>query len=70
MQFRLGATRWGRPSREMDVPMTREQVVDWLNGIDLGVAAPQLTDGQYEFLMQGAMLADNELLTVVGTMWA
>jgi hypothetical protein len=65
MLFRLTGTRWGDPPREMDVPMTREQVADWLNGIDLVVAAPRLTEGQREFLMQGALLCDDELVNVM-----
>ncbi|WP_427913372.1 hypothetical protein ACPWT1_22600 [Ramlibacter sp. MMS24-I3-19] len=68
MLFRLEGRREWEVLREMEVPITPEQAADWLHGIHLSAAAPQLTDVEYEFLMQGAMPIDEELLGVLAAM--
>ena len=70
MLFRLAAARGWELVREMDVAITREQASDWLNGIALHVAAPQLTQAEHDFLMQGAMPEDGELLALLDVMLA
>lgn len=58
MLFRLTATRAFEKDREMEIPMTCEQIASWLNGTPLARVTKHLTDEQWDFLRSGALPDD------------